>query len=298
MKNRKCAVCGVLLVVVLVMAAIAAKSGEKAFQPGKDGWVTLFDGSDLAKWNRGKGADWAIKDGVLAGSKGEILSYWHWIDFELVATCRGNGAIRCRLSSVATPAQPGYWLDLGDGTLRAAKGRVVAKGSGAKSDGWRQVRLVASKGRFTVHFDGKKVAEGADNTCPAMGKIGLVANGQRLQLKLLRVRPLNREQHINIPSPNSACYVCHANFEGEPISKTHMAEDVACAACHGPSLAHRSDEDNVTAPDVMFTRGEVDPACLKCHKRHKTMKKKKDGKGPPPANPICTDCHGVHKGRN
>jgi len=286
------------LVAVLALLAPKALSAEKGFRPGKDGWLSLFDGSEMQRWKAGKGTDWQLKDGVLAGSKGEILDFWHWVDFELVAVCRGRGALRCRVSSGLLPDQPGYWLDLADGTLRAAKGRVVAKGGGSQAKGWRQVRLVASEGTFSVFFDGKKVAEGADKSCPKMGMIGLRANGQTLELKLLRIRPLNREQHVNIPSPNSACYVCHANFEDDKIGKKHAAEKIGCAACHGPSLAHRSDEDNVTAPDVMFLRGEVDAACLRCHDRHKPEKKRKDGKGPPPKNPICTDCHGTHRARN
>ena len=280
------------------VAAGPAKDKAKAFQPGKDGWLTLFDGSDLAKWERSKGSDWALKDGVLAGTKGEMTSYWHWTDFEAAAVVRGRGALRFRVSLAPMPDQEGYHLDLSDGTIRAAEGRAVAKGSGSASDGWREVRLTVSKGRFTVAFDGKKVAEGADNAYPAMGYLAFVPTRGRLEAKLLRVRPLNREKHVNVPSPNSACYVCHANFEGEPISKTHKDNDVACAACHGPSLAHRSDEDNVTTPDVMYARGEVEPACLKCHKRHKDEKKRKDGKGAPPKNAICTDCHGTHKGVN
>jgi len=239
-----------------------------------------------------------LKDGVLAGSRGEILNYWQWVDFELVALCRGPGAIRCRVSSITVPAQRGFWLDIADGTLRAANGRMVAKGRGSRSEDWREVRLVASEGRFTVSFDGKKVSEGADKTCPAMGMIRLAANGKTFQLKRLRIRPLNREEHINVPSPNTACYVCHANFDGEKISKKHLEKDIGCAVCHGPSLAHRSDEDNVTAPDIMYTRGEVGPACLQCHKDHGPKKKKKDGKRPPPANPVCTDCHGRHRARN
>ena len=289
---------GALTLAGVLLAAAPAKEPTETFTPGKDGWLTLFDGSDLAKWQKAKGADWALEDGVLAGTKGEIASTWHWTDFELVAACRGTGALRFRVSLAPMPDQPGYRLDLADGTIRAPEGRVVAKGSGAKSDGWREVRLLVSKGRFTVHFDGKKVAEGADDAYPAMGYLALVATGRPLQARLLRVRPLNREEHVNVPSPNSACYVCHANFEDETISKTHTSNEVYCAACHGPSLDHRSDEDNVTTPGVMFTRGEVDRACLKCHKRHKPETKKKDGKGRPPKSAICTDCHGTHKGRN
>lgn len=290
---------GVLILYLAAPLLAAAPAGKgKPFTPGKDGWLTLFDGSDLAKWERSKGADWALKDGLLVGTKGEIASHWHWTDFEAVLTWRGSGALRFRVSLAPMPDQAGYVLDLADGTLRTAEGRIVAKGAGSAAEGWRELRLLVSKGRFTIHADGRKVAGGGDGTYPAMGYLAFVAKGKPLAVKLLRVRPLNREQFENIPAPNSACYVCHANFEDEPIAKEHLKEEITCASCHGPSLAHRSDEDNVTTPDVMFTRGEVDTACLKCHERHKPKKKKKDGKGRPPKNGICTDCHGEHKGKN
>jgi len=293
------------------------RAGEVPFEPGKDGWLTLFDGSDLARWEPAKGADWALKDAVLAGSKGEIASYWHWLDFELAAVCRGSGALRFRASLGPMLDQPGYRLDLADGSVLTAQGALVAKGEAARKDGWREVHLVVSKGRFTVEFDGQKVAEGSAEACPAKGFLALAPP---LELKLLRARPLNREKHINVPAPDSACFVCHANFDGEKIARQHRARErdenddendehhlrpakqrprrAGCAGCHGPSLDHRSDEDNVTTPDIMYTRGEVEGACLQCHIRHKAETKRQDGKGPPPTNPVCTDCHGKHRTSN
>ncbi len=272
--------------------------GGSGFKPGKDGWLTLFDGSDKAKWQSGLGAEWAVKDGLLVGSSGEMFNYWHWQDFEARLVCRGSDTLRFRVSLAPMPDQAGYALDLSDGTLRTAGGEVLAKGTAEEADGWKTVTLTASEGRFTAQFDGKTVAQASDDRYPAKGYLAFVPDEDGLAVKSLRVRPLGREEYQNIPSPNSSCYVCHANFDGEPISKMHLANDIACADCHGPSLAHRSDEDNVTTPDVMFTRGEVDAACLSCHERHKAMDKKKDGEGKPPENAVCTDCHGKHEARN
>ncbi|MFP4058494.1 MAG: family 16 glycoside hydrolase [Candidatus Brocadiia bacterium] len=280
------------------LLALAADKPAKPFRPGQDGWLSLFDGSSLEDWEVGEGAEWKLRDGILAGSKGRILNYWHWKDFELEARIRGSGILRFRLSLAPMPDQPGYCLDLADATIRTPGGETVARGSAPEAKGWRELRLRAVGDQFTVWLDGAKVAEGRDERCPAKGMLVLVARGQPLQLARLRIRPLGREEHVNIPSPNTACYVCHANFQGEAISRTHQAESIGCAQCHGPSLAHRSDEDNVTAPDVMFLRGEVDPACLRCHKRHEPESEKKDGTGKPPPDPVCTDCHGAHQARN
>jgi hypothetical protein len=311
---------GFQIALAALLIAGAARAAEKPFVPGEDGWLTLFDGSDLSRWKPRKDSDWALKDGTLSGTKGEVTNYWEWVDFELTALVRGSGEIRFRASNIPDPAQPGYWLDVGDGTLRAAEGRILAKGAGTPAAAEHEVRLTASKGMFTVLFDGKKVAEASDAACPAKGAISLVAKGQPLAIETIRIRPLNREMHANVPSPDSACFVCHANFEGEKLAKKHAdskadklareedeehlrpAKDrpkkAGCAGCHGTCFDHRSDEDNVTAPDVMYTRGEVKAACLQCHVTHKTERKRKDGEGPPPPNATCTDCHGHHKVKN
>ena len=312
-------------VILIGFAALllgAAAPDDKRFVPGQDGWLTLVDGSDLSRWTPAKGSDWALKDGVLTGTKGEITNYWHWVDFELTATVRGAGSLRFRVSLAPMLDQPGYRLDLADGTLRAADGRVLAKGAGEKTGDWHTLKLTASKGRFTVEAPGKKLAEVSDAACPAKGYFAFVADGQPLAVKLIRVRPLNREKLVNVPSPDTACFVCHANFEKEKIALKHASEGRGkheededdedekylrpakdrpkrngCAGCHGTCFDHRSDEDNVTTPDVMYTRAEVVPACLACHIRHKAETKRKDGKGAPPPNPVCTDCHGHHSVR-
>jgi len=306
--------------VALVVLAVPALSGEAPFEPGRDGWLTLFDGSDLSRWRPSKSADWALKDGVLTGTKGEVANYWQWLDFEMLALVRGEGQVRFRFSTIPDPAQQGYWLDTTTGAIRAEGGRLVAQGSGTSAADWRELHLKVSRGVFTVRLDGKQVAEAKDAACPHKGALCLVANGQPFAVKLLRARPLNLEKHANVPSPDSACFVCHANFEDEKLAKKHAdtrAEKLAreedpehlrpakdrpkragCVGCHGPSFHHRSDEDNVTVPDIMYTRGEVQAACLACHFPHKNETKRKDGDGPPPPNPVCTDCHGRHHCKN
>lgn len=98
---------------------------------------------------------------------------------------------------------------------------------------------------------------------------------------------------IDPMSVNAACYVCHMTFVGEMISKTHFSKGVTCIKCHGVSAGHANDEDiGATKPDVTYSRGQVDRACMKCHKKHKISDAK-------PARfdryPVCTDCHGKHR---
>ncbi len=99
---------------------------------------------------------------------------------------------------------------------------------------------------------------------------------------------------------NSRCFVCHINYMQEPIAVTHARANVGCASCHGASDAHIADESwgsggNGTAPDVMYPRDKINPACMACHPRdkidaphHQPVFADTDAK-------VCTDCHGDHR---
>ncbi len=100
---------------------------------------------------------------------------------------------------------------------------------------------------------------------------------------------------------NRRCFVCHANYTQEKIAMTHAKVYIGCAACHGTSDAHIADESwgsggNGTAPEIMYTRDQVNEACMTCHAKaaidtpqhapvfiESTEKK------------VCTDCHGNHR---
>ncbi len=95
---------------------------------------------------------------------------------------------------------------------------------------------------------------------------------------------------------NSRCHVCHINFEEEDLAVVHARANIGCVSCHGDSSAHSSDEDNVTAPDIMYPRPKLNAACMKCHGRaklsvvHQSVLAGKD-----PKNKYCIDCHGEHR---
>jgi len=104
---------------------------------------------------------------------------------------------------------------------------------------------------------------------------------------------------------NSACLVCHIDLQDEQIAADHLEAGIVCAACHGPSEPHRSDELNVITPDVTFGRSEIEVFCKACHPVHKMSEgydafvKQWYGKRRPNGrmvldNSVCTDCHGNH----
>jgi len=105
------------------------------------------------------------------------------------------------------------------------------------------------------------------------------------------------------PAPdNSPCFVCHANFEDESLSTRHFKAKIGCVDCHGESLAHRSDENNTTPPDRMYSREDIEPACKQCHNTHNAsarevvevyLKRCRDITDPEKLT--CTNCHGRHR---
>ena len=101
---------------------------------------------------------------------------------------------------------------------------------------------------------------------------------------------------------NKACFVCHANYEEEPLAKVHAEANIGCMKCHGESLDHRDDEDNITPPETMYPADKIDSSCEKCHEEHdvsatKVIERwqKKCPQKTDPTKIVCTDCHGQHR---
>ncbi len=101
---------------------------------------------------------------------------------------------------------------------------------------------------------------------------------------------------------NSACLACHANYAEEPFAAMHREMNVGCVRCHGPSEAHRNDQEHVTAPDVMYLPEQIAPACAECHWTHRAAPRdviarwlERCPEKTDPQSLVCTDCHGEHR---
>jgi len=95
---------------------------------------------------------------------------------------------------------------------------------------------------------------------------------------------------------NTRCFVCHTNFQDEKLTVAHAKAGVGCATCHGKSDAHCADENNITAPDAIYSRAAIKPACMQCHDETKLARRSEHkevlaGTG----SKTCTDCHGNHR---
>ena len=99
---------------------------------------------------------------------------------------------------------------------------------------------------------------------------------------------------------NSRCFVCHINYAQEKIALTHALQDMGCVHCHGESDEHIADESwasggNGTAPDKIFTKDQINPFCMDCHKKGKLSEKEHEILFiDPQSDKVCTDCHGDH----
>jgi len=105
---------------------------------------------------------------------------------------------------------------------------------------------------------------------------------------------------------NPFCKACHLDFDEEELALSHEVLGIGCERCHGESLRHRSDEANITPPEIMYLKERINPSCMMCHPRH-DIRDTKDhqpileaglstfeemtpvGKD---AKKYCTDCHG------
>lgn len=100
---------------------------------------------------------------------------------------------------------------------------------------------------------------------------------------------------------NSRCFVCHINYMQEDIAVIHAKADMGCANCHGESDEHIADESwasggNGTAPDIMYTRAQINPFCMGCHTKEKIdTEQHKPLFAENNDEKFCTDCHGDHR---
>ncbi len=67
---------------------------------------------------------------------------------------------------------------------------------------------------------------------------------------------------------NQFCSACHYGFGDEELARTHELAGIGCERCHGESERHRSDEDNITPPEIMYPKAKINPTCMMCHPRH------------------------------
>ena len=106
---------------------------------------------------------------------------------------------------------------------------------------------------------------------------------------------------------NPFCIACHYGFDEEELAFNHELAGIGCERCHGESQRHRSDENNITPPEIMYPKQKINPTCMMCHPRSElkenldhnpllavteTVFDVAEESGAGDQNKYCTDCHG------
>jgi hypothetical protein len=85
-----------------------------------------------------------------------------------------------------------------------------------------------------------------------------------------QVKERSKEQQVArvVFVANQFCSACHYGFGDEELASTHEKAGIGCERCHGESERHRSDENNITPPEIMYPKARINPTCMMCHPRH------------------------------
>lgn len=93
---------------------------------------------------------------------------------------------------------------------------------------------------------------------------------------------------------NSRCYVCHLNFEDEPLVQVHAYAAVTCEKCHGSSDDHCGAENHDIAPDLIYSKAKIAPMCWRCHPQVRPPEGWRPAR-PEEASKGCLECHFSHR---
>jgi hypothetical protein len=118
-------------------------------------------------------------------------------------------------------------------------------------------------------------------------------------------RDPNKKKSASTFVANPFCKACHLDFDEEELALNHEAFGIGCERCHGESLRHRSDEANITPPEIMYPKERINPTCMMCHPRQDIRDRKdhlpileaglsvfESQPSGENAKNYCTDCHG------
>ena len=187
--------------------------------PDADGWITLFNGTDLSGW-QGDMNVWRVVDGYISG-KIDKIGYNTFLvcphafsDFELelkfwLVESKGNSGVQYR-SELKDPAKwvvGGYQADIGKGwwgALYEERGRgILVKptpegAAAAKADGWNQYVIKAEGNHLTQIVNGIKTVDLEDTDEKKRRSEGILAlqyhapGNFEIRFKDIRIRPIKK----------------------------------------------------------------------------------------------------------
>lgn len=205
----------VLKMMVGAFLVVAAGGNLAAEGAGADGWVVLFDGTDLVHWEVVAGGTWCLEDGVLAGRNGEdwttnpeqtgswLRSRRSYSDFELeleyAISPGGNSGIFLRAAKEKNPAFTGYEMQITDchGKNLNQYNSGLYDVVGADRDAFKpagefnRVHVRAVGPHITIQLNGETIVD-FEGDRREKGHIGLQNHDERsvVRFRNIRIRPL------------------------------------------------------------------------------------------------------------
>jgi len=187
---------------MLLAGAVAVWHSHASGQTGA-GWINLFDGKSLDKWEKIGDANWRLEDGAVVADKGNghLVSKEDYTDFELRAEFWVDTAANSGIFIRATnPAKVGtdsaYEVNIFDTRPDPAYGTGaivnVAKVEPMPKAGekWNVYEIVAKGPRFTVTLNGQRTVDGAQDTKFPKGRISLQYGAGVVKFRKVDIKPL------------------------------------------------------------------------------------------------------------
>lgn len=190
------------LLAILSFFVVALTLYGCANQPSRDGWITLFDGSNLNHWNELGNANWRIADGAVQADKGNgyLISKESYTDFQVRAEfwtdadANSGIFIRCSDRNKITSANA-YEVNIFDkrpdpsyGTgaiVNVAKAGTVLKAAGK----WNTYEITARGPEMIVVLNGVRTVDVRDSK-HASGPIALQYGAGVVKFRKVEIRPL------------------------------------------------------------------------------------------------------------
>jgi hypothetical protein len=179
-------------------------------QPAGDGWISLFNGKDLAGWTVMNRGDWSVANGLLrytGGGNGWLRSSDQYSDFQVIAEWRfpvaaGNhdSGLLFRTTQQGNPwPEQFYQLNMGPGNNLASLGAGGLPGPrnapprpellNPPGGEWNTYELIVVGDAATCLVNGKKAWDAA-GLKPQRGYLGWQGEGTVLEIRSVRLRRL------------------------------------------------------------------------------------------------------------
>ena len=182
---------------------LGACGGGGGPQPDEDGWLTLFNGTDLSNWSVLGDGNWRVEDGAVTADESTAASFLvsdqSFGDFELElefwVNSEANSGVFIRCADPASVDETScYEVNIfdtrPDQTYRTGSIVNVAAPSQFVYTGgqWNRYQISAAGNRLQVMLNGRDMVDVEDSRLSAAGPIALQYGSGTVRFRNVRIR--------------------------------------------------------------------------------------------------------------